>query len=145
MSQQGPELRIGDADREAAVSTLGEHYAAGRLTKDEFDERSDQAWAARTASQLWPLFVDLPRPQAAGSATRAPQAVRPQPRRGGRGGHPGWRFGGAFAPILAVVAVLVVLTNLPVFLLVFLIWVFLARTHHAWGVNRRYHRQRGPN
>jgi hypothetical protein len=141
MSQQQPELRIGDADREAAVSSLGEHYAAGRLTKDEFDERSDQAWSAKTASQLWPLFADLPRPRAAGGPTRAPQAVRPQPR-GGRGGHPGWRFGGAFAPLLLVVAVLVVLTHLPVFVLVGLIWLFLARTNHAWVANRRHHSQR---
>ena len=38
---QGPELRIGDAEREATISALGEHYAAGRLTKEEYDERSD--------------------------------------------------------------------------------------------------------
>ena len=37
----GPELRIGDDDREAAVTALGEHYAAGRLTKEEYDERAD--------------------------------------------------------------------------------------------------------
>ena len=62
MSSTGAtEPRIGDAEREAAVTSLGEHYAAGRLTKEEFDERSDQAWAARTAAGLWPLFADLPR------------------------------------------------------------------------------------
>ena len=38
---RGPELRIGDAEREAAVTALGEHYAAGRLTKEEYDERAD--------------------------------------------------------------------------------------------------------
>lgn len=55
-----PELRIGDREREAAVSALGEHYVAGRLTKEEFDERTAVAWRARTSSQLAPLFVDLP-------------------------------------------------------------------------------------
>ena len=77
----GPELRIGDDDREAAVTALGEHYAAGRLTKDEYDERAERAWEARTMSALTPLFADLPRPQAPARATP------PQPGRG----HPGWR------------------------------------------------------
>ena len=135
-TQGGPELRIGDSDREAAVSALGEHYAAGRLTKEEFDERSDRAWAAKTSSALWPLFADLPRPQTTGATPRPPQAARPQ--QGARRGRPGWWFGAGFAPVLAVVAVLVVLTNLPVFLLVLLAWVFLARTHRAWGANRRH-------
>ena len=34
----GPSLRIGDAEREAAAQALGEHYAVGRLTRDEYDE-----------------------------------------------------------------------------------------------------------
>ena len=32
------ELRIADADREAAASALGEHYAAGRLDQEEYDD-----------------------------------------------------------------------------------------------------------
>ncbi len=53
-------LRISDADREAAVDLLGEQYAVGRLTKDEFDERSDAVWSARTQGDLAPVFADLP-------------------------------------------------------------------------------------
>jgi hypothetical protein len=53
-------LRISDADREAAVDLLAEQYAVGRLTKAEFDERSDAAWSARTEGDLAPVFVDLP-------------------------------------------------------------------------------------
>jgi hypothetical protein len=30
------------------------------LTREEFDDRLDQAWAARTAEDLEPLFHDLP-------------------------------------------------------------------------------------
>jgi Domain of unknown function (DUF1707) len=56
-----PEPRIGDAERDAAIASLGEHFAAGRITKDEFDERSGLAMRARTESDLRPLFVDLPR------------------------------------------------------------------------------------
>lgn len=53
-------VRIGDAERDEAVSALGEHFAAGRLTKDEFDERSDQVTRARFAGELVPVFADLP-------------------------------------------------------------------------------------
>ena len=41
-------LRLSDADRESAMELLSEHYAIGRLTKDEFDERSDAVWSAKT-------------------------------------------------------------------------------------------------
>ena len=79
-----PEIRLGDAEREAAVSALGEHYAAGRLTKDEYDERADRAWAARYGSELTPLFQDLPalqapvdRPHPAAPAARRPRGRVP--------------------------------------------------------------------
>jgi len=135
----GPELRIGDAEREAAVGALGEHYAAGRLSKEEFDERADVAWAARTRSALWPLFVDLPHP--AGARTVAPPERgfpgpgRPHPGHHHGGPHPGWRVGGRMFPLLVVVAVLVVLTHLPVFLLL-VVWLLWAKTHGAWGPGR---------
>src|SRR4051794_41885231 len=77
-----PEIRIGDAEREAAVTALGEHYAAGRLTKEEFDERAGIAWTAKTNSTLWPLFADLPRPQAGPRPTQAPSPGK------ARAGHP---------------------------------------------------------
>ena len=55
-----PEVRIGPAEREEAVQMLGEHFAAGRLTLDEFDERVTRATEARTRGDLVPLFRDLP-------------------------------------------------------------------------------------
>jgi hypothetical protein len=58
-------VRIGDAERDRAVSTLGDHFAAGRLTREEFDTRVDQAMAARFDNDLRPLFVDLPRTEVA--------------------------------------------------------------------------------
>jgi Domain of unknown function (DUF1707) len=56
-------VRIGDAERDRAVSSLGDHFAAGRLTREEFDTRADQAMAARFDADLRPLFADLPRSQ----------------------------------------------------------------------------------
>jgi Domain of unknown function (DUF1707) len=75
-----PEPRIGDAERDAAIASLGEHYAAGRITKDEYDERSSLALRARTEADLKPLFVDLPR-SAGRSGPGAPRATGARQRR----------------------------------------------------------------
>jgi len=56
----GPDLRIGDADREAAAANLREHYAQGRLTLEEFNQRLDAVFAATTQSQLNRITQDLP-------------------------------------------------------------------------------------
>lgn len=53
-------LRVGDQEREAAARALGEHYALGRLDREEYDERVDAAYAARTQGDLMVLFRDLP-------------------------------------------------------------------------------------
>ena len=52
-----PEMRLSDADRDEAIVRLSEHYAAGRLDKDEFDERSDAVWTARTDADLAPVWA----------------------------------------------------------------------------------------
>jgi uncharacterized membrane protein len=58
---QKTQLRIGDAERDRAVAALGDHFAAGRLTNEEFEQRMEQAIKARFNDDLEPLFVDLPR------------------------------------------------------------------------------------
>lgn len=55
-----PNKRIGDAERDAAVASLQQHHAAGRLSLDEFDERMTAALSAKTGSDLAVLFKDLP-------------------------------------------------------------------------------------
>ena len=55
-------IRIGTAEREQAVTALGEHFAQGRLEPAEFEERMTAAYAARTAAELDRLFEDLPAP-----------------------------------------------------------------------------------
>jgi hypothetical protein len=55
-----PDLRIGHAEREAAAASLREHYAQGRLTLDEFNERLDSVFKATTQSQLNLITHDLP-------------------------------------------------------------------------------------
>jgi Sec-independent protein secretion pathway component TatC len=57
---QKTQLRIGDAERDRAIAALGDHFAAGRLTSEEFDQRLDKALQARFNDDLEPLFADLP-------------------------------------------------------------------------------------
>ena len=56
----GNEMRVGDAEREAVAAELREHYASGRLTLDELNERVDKAFAATTRGDLNGLMTDLP-------------------------------------------------------------------------------------
>lgn len=53
-------IRASDADRDRAAATLREHLAAGRLTIEEFDERLDKVYAAKTLGELAEVMTDLP-------------------------------------------------------------------------------------
>jgi Domain of unknown function (DUF1707) len=73
------DLRIGDAERDAAMAQLREHFVAGRLTFDELTERIDAALTAKTQRQIDNLMADLPRPPRATRADGpgpAPDAAR---------------------------------------------------------------------
>jgi hypothetical protein len=135
----GPELRIGDDEREAAVSALGEHYAAGRLTKDEFDERSARAYAARTRSELWPMFTDLPRPEQPRPA--APTLGADTGRE--RHGRPGRPFGIGLLPVLLVALVVSILVGHPVILLVLLGFLVLKVLRFRGYAGRHHHHAGG--
>jgi hypothetical protein len=54
------DLRVSDAERDRALSELSEAYQAGRITADEFDQRSAQALSARTGKELTTPLADLP-------------------------------------------------------------------------------------
>ena len=54
------DLRVSDADRDRAQSELSEAFRVGRITADEFDQRSRQALRARTGKELTALLADLP-------------------------------------------------------------------------------------
>jgi hypothetical protein len=55
-----PRLRASDADRERTAQLLREHHAVGRLTAEEFDERLNKVFAAKTVGELEALVADLP-------------------------------------------------------------------------------------
>ena len=52
-------LRASDQDRDVVLGVLAEGYADGRITKEEYDERSGSATAAKTLGELPALIVDL--------------------------------------------------------------------------------------
>lgn len=71
MTDNQVSLRCADADRERVASVLRDHYAEGRLDLDEYQERTDAVYAAKTFGDLEPLTADLPaleRAEAAGGA-----------------------------------------------------------------------------
>jgi hypothetical protein len=128
MSQPDPRLRIADSDRERAMADLAMHYADGRLDHEEYDERLDAIWTARTRADLALLFNDLPRPQAP-QPSRAP-ARTPRPA--------GSRFRLPLLPVIAVLVVLSVLTEVPFWLLVFPLLWFRMRRHGAASPHRSH-------
>ncbi len=68
------QMRVSDAERQAAADRLAEHFADGRLDQAEFDERAGLAMSAKTQADLNALFTDLPE-------TGAPAGPELPPRR----------------------------------------------------------------
>ena len=56
----GYEMRVSDAEREAAAAELREHFASGRLDQEELDQRLNSVFAAKTRGDLNAVFTDLP-------------------------------------------------------------------------------------
>jgi Domain of unknown function (DUF1707) len=54
------DVRLSDADRDQALSELSAAFRAGRITADEFDQRSGQTFRSRTGKELIALLADLP-------------------------------------------------------------------------------------
>ena len=132
-------VRIGDAERDRAVSSLGDHFAAGRLTRDELDERVDLAMAARFDHDLGPLFADLPRLDAV-DFDRFDAVVEEDRRTARHRGAPpaAWMPLLWLAPLMLVAAVVVALVlSAPwiiwTFLWFFMITGFLRRRRSHFG------------
>jgi hypothetical protein len=116
------QLRVSDADRDAVVTELGEHFQAGRLDAAELDDRAGRALRARTGADLDEALADLPRtprtPRASGGPRAAARsrlplvpflvpaliaaalvAVSVTARAAGGGGHHAWTAGAWWWPV----------------------------------------------
>lgn len=91
--------RASDADRDAVLSDLSEHFQAGRLTAAELDGRTGRALAARTWGELGELVADLP---PARTASRPQPPARTAPSR-----HTAPRGTGALI-VIAIAAVMLI-------------------------------------
>ncbi|MFB7243294.1 DUF1707 domain-containing protein [Streptomyces populi] len=74
MTDELPELRASDADRERVAEQLRDALAEGRLDMEEFEERLEATYAARTYGELAPITRDLP-----GAATAPRVSMVKQP------------------------------------------------------------------
>jgi Flp pilus assembly protein TadB len=122
-------IRVGDRERDAAATALAQHYAQGRLTAAEHEERMTRALKARTNADLDALFRDLPRFD----------SPRPQPA-SRRRSHPALRV--LLAVVAAMVAFVVVLNILAVLAIVGLALIltrvaFGSNVHRPRAVGRR--------
>jgi Domain of unknown function (DUF1707) len=135
-------IRTSDADRERVTARLRDHFAEGRLNREELDERITAALNARTFGELRRVLVDLPEP-APVLATRPAGPGLAVRRRG-----PG------ILPLVALMLLGVILlpgagwvffAALQLFL-VFALVVGLATAFTAHRFRRRVHRhwQQGP-
>jgi hypothetical protein len=128
------DLRVSDADRDRVISELSEHFQVGRLTAEEFEERSGRALQARTGKDLEVLLADLPRNRAAEPSPLPPGRL-PAARPGmlapvvaalliglaavavHASGRPAWQHGFLssgpnFAPLVAILVVVAVVVGL---------------------------------
>jgi hypothetical protein len=155
------DLRVGDAERDAVASALHEHFAQGRLDREELEERLSVALSAKTVGDLREVTRDLPgsqdtlarlfspatgtdltdlqRPQGGGPYRHGPPwPWHPAARRmAHRGRHP--RFGppaGVF--LIALFAIAAVTRGWFLFPLFAVVWFTMAFVgiRHA----RRWHR-----
>lgn len=101
-------LRAADSDRDAVAEVLREQHSLGRIDTEEFQERIDRCYAAKTYAQLDDLVADFP-----GQEQPAPAG-------------PAYRRRSRAVPILLVVLALIVLSHgfllflaIPLFFFVF--------------------------
>lgn len=96
-------IRASDSDRESVVTILRDAYTVGRLTLEEFDERTTAALSGRTWGALSELTKDLPQHARLGAdLPRAGEAGRaPAPK----SAEPMWRI----VPLLPIAAVWLVI------------------------------------
>jgi hypothetical protein len=110
-----PRIRASDADRDRAAEALREHHATGRLTVEEFQERLDRIYAAKTLGELDAVMADLPAIDLYQLPIPANQRFVPPPRPPARHVHgrmsPVWRAAwGSWAGVSLILTVIWLIT-----------------------------------
>jgi len=117
-TSQHPPLRASDAEREHSLERLREHWLAGRLTLEEYEERCDEVNQARFLHELAHTSRELPMP---------PPIARPLPPRQGNGGVVSFVLGVTAMMLLVFTVGLAFIITLPMSVV-------------AWGMGRKARR-----
>jgi hypothetical protein len=129
-----PNLRASDAEREAIGERLRHHHTDGRLDAEEFQQRIDACYSAKTVGELRDLLKDLPREEEAGPAWRPGRPML-------------WRFWGI--PLVPVLITIVLVSAIGAHHHFFGFWIliplfFLARMWMWRRGSRRWWYGPGP-
>jgi uncharacterized protein DUF1707 len=112
-------MRVSDAERQSVAESLRQALTEGRLDLDEYDERVQRAYQAKTYRELGAITVDLPDAKPPVPA-RVPPAPRRDPAlRGGPNGVALLSLLGIFVGIAVVLSVVsggVILPFWPLFI-----------------------------
>lgn len=154
MNDRDDRIRTSDADRERVTARLRDHFAEGRLTREELDERITAALNARTFGDLRRVMADLPEPTPVLlQAGTLPRAAVPGPvrlRRGPRLLPLAMLFllmallvpGGGFV-LLALFQLFLVFMLLAGVVALFAAARFRRRMRHQWQLTQRPHQSWG--
>jgi hypothetical protein len=144
-------IRTSDADRERVTARLREHFAEGRLSREELDDRVTAALNAKTFGDLGRVLADLPEPVPVLPQGRRPWGPGPGPAPVFRR-----RRGPRVFPLVALLLILAVLASgggwvLATFLQVLLVMAlvtilggvfaaarFRRRVHEHWQAQQEF-------
>ncbi len=131
-------IRVSDADRDRVNDQLRDHFAAGRITSEELDERLLAALNAKTFGDLRRIMADLPGPVPA-LPNAAPPSLQATPTWAIRRRPP-------FPPLILLVLLVVLLTPatgwlLATFLNVILLFWLMTFVAGAFAFGRSQRRR----
>jgi Domain of unknown function (DUF1707) len=136
-SSRDPDLRVSQAERDEVAAALARHYAEGRLTIGEYEERVAVALEAKTGRELGPLLADLPADRRAGD-----RRGRDRPGGGATGEESTWPSHRVVARVVAVAAVVLLAASVGLWAL-WLLWPALVLTGGCRHARRHDVRSRG--
>lgn len=124
-------MRLSDAERTNAVNDLAQALGEGRLSMDEFEERTDAIMEATTRRELAAVFMDIPTKASTelkiysqGEVARAYQSTRKPRLATAMVGSLGLLFG-SIASFAALSGVTAALTGTGLLFLIPALWIML--------------------
>ena len=124
-------MRLSDAERTDAVNDLAQALGEGRLTMDEFEERTDAVMQATTRRELAEVFMDIPTKASTelkiysrGEMERAYQSTKKPRLAAAMVGTLGLSFG-AFVAFNALSGLAAALTGTGLIFLIPALWIML--------------------